>query len=146
MSRTRPDADGDEAGRGHQAVDEARAGGVEVEGPAGGSERGLDGRRGPGHQGVGGGGGQQQDVDVRGLEARPLQGLSPGFGGQAGGRAADPALADAGPLGDPFVAGVEPGGEVVVGDDLVGHRDAAAPHGHAPGHAHLPAATAWMPT
>ena len=56
----------------------------------------------------------------------PLEGLAAGLDGEPGGGAADAALADAGALDDPLVAGVERGLEVGVGDDLLGQGGAPA--------------------
>ena len=73
------------------------------------------------------------------------QGGLGGLDGQTRRGAADVALADAGALDDPLVAGVEAHRHVVVGDDLVRHGD--APTGDPdPPHAADPARTAWMPT
>ena len=66
--------DAHETGGRHEAVDEARAGGVEVERAAGGTQQCLYRRRRPRDQRVGRGGGQQEHVDVRRVEARPAPG------------------------------------------------------------------------
>ena len=137
--------DGDEAGRGDEAVDEARAGGVEVEGAALHADPVLHAGRRARDDAVGRGGGEHEVVD--------LLGGPPGLGqrghgrldGQARGGAADVALADAGALDDPGVAGVEVDRHVVVGDDLVRYGD--APTGDLDArHAADPERTAWMPT
>ena len=49
--------------------------------------------------------------------------------GGADTRLGDPPLADARPLPDPLVGGVEAGGEIVVGDDLLGDVGAKAGDG-----------------
>ena len=94
---------------------------------------------------VGGGRGQDQVVDLGGGPPGAGQGLLGRLDGQARGRAADVALADAGALDDPLVTGVEVDRHVVVGDDLVRYGD--APTGDPdPRHAADPERTAWMPT
>ena len=65
-------------------------------------------------------------VDIGCRKPGVVQRRLPGLDGQARGGAADVALADARAFDDPAVAGVEAGGQVVVGHDLVRHGDAAA--------------------
>ena len=81
----------------------------------------LHRRRRRGHRLVGRGGRQQHEVDVGRRRPRPGRApRCPGLDGEAGRRAADAPFADAGPLADPGVGGVEGGLEVGVGDDLLG--------------------------
>src|ERR1700723_1953010 len=84
-------------------------------------------------------------VDVGRSEPGVLERGRPGLDGQARGGASDVALADAGAFDDPGVIGIEAGGQVVVGHDLLRHGDAAAGDADAP-HASVsePAAMAWM--
>ena len=138
-------ADGDEAGRGHEAIDEPGAGGVEVEGAALHADPVLHAGRRAGDDAVRRGGGEHEVVDLFGGPAGLGQRGDCGLNGQARGGAADVALPDAGPLDDPGVAGIEVDRHVVVGDDLVGYRDAPACDLDAR-HAADPERTAWMPT
>ena len=121
-------ADGQHAVGHGQGVDEARAGGVDVEGAPGDADAVLHGGRGARDDLVRGGGGQDHAVDLVRPPAGPGQGGQSGLDGQLGGGAADPALADAGPLPDPGVVGVHGHRQVVVGHHLVGHGDAPAGH------------------
>ena len=73
-----------------------------------------------GHGAVGRRGGQDEGVDRRRVEPGHAERQAAGLGGQRGRRAADVALADAGALDDPLVAGVEADvAQVVVGEHLV---------------------------
>ena len=142
----------DEAVRRHERVDEAGAGGVEVERTASEPELVLHGRCGRRHGLVGRRGGQHQQVDLRRVDARALERGTAGLDREAAGRAADAALLDAGALGDPLVARVHRRGEVVVRDGLVGERGAPAgdarpaqaPEGGRGGHAVRSHAMGWL--
>ena len=61
-----------------------------------------------GHRPIGRRGGEHERVDARRFEAGHVERQPPGLDRQPGRGAADVALADAGPLDDPLVAGVEP--------------------------------------
>ena len=81
-------------------------------------------------EGVVGGRGREHDqIEIAAAHAgaaeRPLRGADGQIRGQlaVGG---DPALADAGALADPLVGGIEPGGQLVIGDDPLGQIGAAA--------------------
>ncbi len=124
-------AGGDDAVGQREAVDEPRARRIDVDGPAPEAEVLLHRGGGAGHCLVRGGGGEDDEVDLGRLDTRSGQRHPTGLGRQLRGGAPDPALPDAGPLGDPLVAGVHGGGEVVVGDDLVGQRCAPPGDRHA---------------
>ena len=108
---------------GDEAVDEAGARRVEVDGSAGA-------RRAPAGStladaGIASSGVQvQSSTRSRSAPVTPARAMarSDGLDGETGGGAADAPLADPGALDDPLVAGVERVLEVDVGDDLVGHR------------------------
>ncbi len=125
MTRTFVGADGDEPVGGDEAVDQAGAGGVEVERAARQAELVLH-RRGRGRHGaVGGGGGEDEQRRCRRVDAGHARvAWRPASTDRPGGGAADVALADAGAFDDPVVVGVERLLEVVVGDDLVGQGGA----------------------
>src|SRR5690606_9890897 len=109
----------DQRGRGDEAVDEARACGVDVERTAADAELVLH-RRGRGGQLlVGRGRRHEHEIDVRARDPGALQGASTGVDREPRRRTTDAALADARALTDPLVARVHGGGEVVVGDDLL---------------------------
>ena len=111
-----------------EAVREAGAGGVDVEGAAADAELGGDGGRRRRHRAVGRRGGQHDGVERRRVEAGHADGLAGRLGRQAGGGAADVALVDAGALADPLVARVQAHVlEVLVGQRL--GRQGGAPAG-----------------
>src|SRR6185295_18753694 len=85
--------------------------------------------------------GDEDEVDVRGLQAGGLERAAAGFQREVARGLRffrDVALPDAGALLDPGVAGLEPGREVVVGDDL-GRQVAAGPGDARIDHAPTPA-------
>ena len=84
------DARPDEGRRRHEAVDESRTGGVEVEGPTAQAESIRDRRRRGRHRLVRCRGAQDEQIDLMRLEPGAFEGLTPGFGGEEG-RGADPA-------------------------------------------------------
>src|SRR5690606_17841921 len=129
------DAGGEQPGGDGQAVDEAGARGVEVEGAGRGAERGghLGGRG--RHRVVGRRRGDQHGVELVGPGAGPVERGPAGGDGQVPGRlagAGPAALSDAGALDDPLVGGVEVAGEVVVGHPVRGDGGAPADHPDAP--------------
>ena len=71
-----------------------------------------------------GGGGEDDRVDAGRVEPGHLQRLPARLDRQADGGAADAAFVDAGARDDPLVARVHRGGELVVGEDLLGQRGA----------------------
>jgi hypothetical protein len=122
-----------------ERIDEARAHGLDVEGDADRrAQLALDDGRGRREGHVGRGRGDDDQVDVGGGLAGVGQGASRGLDGQVAGRlvvARLVALADAGALLDPLVAGVDDLGQVGVGDDLLGQigtdaGDGAANNAH----------------
>src|SRR5690606_2684810 len=116
-----------------QRVDEARAGRVDVEGRAAvGAQAVLHQAGGGREDDVGGGGAEHAQVELGRLDAGRVQRARGGVEGQVAGGFAlggDVPLADAGPGGDPLVAGVDELRQVVVGQHLfrqvaAGTRDA----------------------
>ena len=118
--------------RDREAVDEARAHRLQVEGGAmRDAEPGLDRDRAGRKRVVRGGGGEHDEIDRLRLDPgggkRGLRRLEPHVGGDLAGRR-DVALADAGALDDPLVAGVDLAGELLVGEDALRQVAAAAEH------------------
>ena len=104
-----------------EGVEEAGAGGGEIEAPgAGGAELVLHEAGGGGEEHVGGDGGDDDGVEFAGVDAAALaRQILGGFGGEiAGGDAGvdDVTLADAGALDDPLVVGGDHFFEVGVGE------------------------------
>ena len=104
---------------GHERVDEARAGGVQVERRPRAAELVVDPGGGRGHRLVWRRGREDEQVDVGRRRARPWRGPLGRLDGEAARRAAVAPLLDSGPLDDPRVGGVEACLEVAVRDDLV---------------------------
>ena len=87
------------------------------------AERGLDLRRRRGKSIVGRRGADDDEIDVLGREAGVGQRGARRLLAQHGGglaRRGDVPLLDAGALHDPFVAGVDRGGELLIGEDALG--------------------------
>src|SRR5690606_13700240 len=92
-------------------------------------QRVLDEGGGGGERLIGRGGRQHDQVDVLRLKPRGLQRLARGIDGERGGRfvvLGDIALADAGALDDPLVAGIDALRELGIGDHAARKRRAAA--------------------
>ena len=98
--------------------------------------------RGRGKRVVRGRGGEDDQIEVAALHAGGGQRLFGGAQRQVGGQFADggdPAFADPGALADPFVRGVEAGGQFVIGDDSL--RQVGAASGNLRSQRHLCALT-----
>jgi hypothetical protein len=92
-------------------------------------EAGLDQRRGRRKGVVGRRRGADDEVDVGRRQAGVVEGRARSFQAEHRGRLVlgrDVALLDAGALHDPLVRGLDPAGEIVVGDDPFGEVRAAA--------------------
>ena len=114
-------------------VDEARAGGGDVEGDRpGGAEVLLDVAGGGGSEGVGGDGGDDDEVEFGGGEAGVLEGPRGGLGRHVGGEfplGGDAAFLDAGAGGDPLVGGVDQLCQIGIGEDFFGQIAARSGNG-----------------
>jgi hypothetical protein len=113
-----------------EGVDEAAAGGREIEAEAAlDAELRLDAKGGGGESLVRGGGAEDDGVHVRGGGAGIGQGGAGGLGCHHGAgfvRPGDVALADTGAVDDPGVRGDQAGGQFGIGDDASGQVAADA--------------------
>ena len=127
------DVGGDELLGDDEGVEEAGAGGLEIEGGgAAGADLMLDVAGGGGEDGVGRAGGDDDEIDVLGGDAAFPHGLEGGLGAHVGGEfvgGGDAPLFDAGAGGDPLVGGVDEFFQLGVGQDPRGQVGAGAEDG-----------------
>ena len=124
--RTDDERGADLAGADHrvgdaEGIDEAGAGGREIEGEAAGAEGGLNPGGGGGESLIGGGGGEDDGADIGRGHAGLGEGGLGGLGGHEGAgfmRRGEMALADAGALADPLVGGIDGFGQLLVADEV----------------------------